>query len=245
MVNEHEQYLYLPLFVAIAGSLIVYLVQLWLQRVTIQDALLTEIRLILSHAREANEYLSQSDHYWLIANQVITRAPTDTSLTTNTLTALLPQSHILGRSQVIRVLHFYAHYERCENLKVSLFKHIRDHVDSKMSLTDMDVHLLDLRRARLCRGYQSLLGSPEREITSISSLPLDYSIPLAKEMATQVNNAIYQVHDRLPLSDKPQKEVRTMLNQCDPSPNMCDPKLKKREKEGEKAPQQQPAPTKQ
>lgn len=190
MVGEHEQYLYFPLFVAIAGGLFVYLVQLWLQRGTIHDALLTEINLILNHAKETLDYLSESNHYWLVANEVLSRAPSDTKLTTNTYSALLPQAHLLGRQKVVRILHFYAQYERCENLKVSLFNHIRDHVEGKKPLTELDVQLLNVRRHRLCEGYRSLLGSPIRKIEEISSLPTEYTIPSAKEVAAQINAAL-------------------------------------------------------
>lgn len=190
MVREYEQYFYFPLFVAIVGSLIVYLAQLWLQRETIMDALLSEINLILAHAKETLDYLTQTDHYWLTTNHVLKRAPTDAKLTTSTFVALLPQAHLLGRSRVVKILHFYAHYERCENLKVSLFKHIRDHVDSKALLTEQDVRLLNIRRRRLCEGYQSLIGSPERAIHSLSDLSVEYSIPSTKEVASLINTAI-------------------------------------------------------
>lgn len=243
MVGEHEQYLYFPLFVAIAGSLIVYLAQLWLQRITIRDALLTEIRLILNHARETLDYLSQTDHYWLGANNVLSRGPTDTRLGTNIFTELLPQAHLLGRPQVVRILHFYAHYERCENLKISLFKHIRDHVDAKTALTEKDVHLLNIRRMRLCEGYKSLLGTLERKIDNLSALPIEYDIPSTKDVAAQVNKVISAHHESVSLFDPVRKEVIIMPYKC--GPEECDPKWDKRKQEEGKEPKDQQVPPKQ
>jgi hypothetical protein len=202
MVGEYEQYFYFPLFVAVAGGLVTYLAQLWLQRETIRDALLSEINLILAHAKETLDYLGQTDHYWLTSNQVLKRAPTDAKLTTNTFVALLPQAHLLGRARVVKILHFYAHYERCENLKLSLFKHIRDHVDSKVALTEPDVRLLNIRRQRLCEGYQSLIGSRERVIQSLSDLPVEYSIPSTKEIAEQINLAMVSQQTAEPISSE-------------------------------------------
>ena len=197
MVNEHEQYLYFPLFVLVLGSIVIYIIQVILQRSTIRDALLTEIKLILNHVRDTYDYLAQPDHYWLRANQVLTRAPTDTKLTTRTFSALLPQAHLLGKYQVIRILHFYAHYERCENLKISLFQHIRNHVESGTPLTEMDIHVLNIRRLRLCQGYQSLLGNPERVVDDIYSLSPDYSIPSTKEIAKHMNSAVSPTNDHV------------------------------------------------
>jgi hypothetical protein len=190
MVGEYEQYFYFPLFVAVAGGLITYLAQLWFQRETIRDALLSEINLILAHAKETLDYLDQTSHYWLAANQVLKRAPTDAKLSTSTFMALLPQAHLLGRSSVVRILQFYAHYERCENLKLSLFQHIRGHVDSKVALTEADVLLLNIRRRRLCKGYQSLISSSGKGIHKLSDLPLEYAIPSTKEVADQINLAM-------------------------------------------------------
>ena len=118
---------------------------------------------------------------------VLKRAPTDTGPTARIFTAVISDIYLLPKSDLLKVLRFYQHYQLCENLNRSLYDHIREYVRTSKPLTDRDVAILKIRKTRVCSGYSSLLQGKSSPINNIGELPSTYFMPSTASTAEQIN----------------------------------------------------------
>jgi hypothetical protein len=188
--------------VSVIGALLVFLLKIWFERTSIQSALLADVNLTLQRARETMESLDGDDHYWLKVGTVLSRSPLDVELKSSIFIAVLPKIYLLGPASVARILTFYSHYQLCDGLKKSLFHHIEVHAKSQKPLTETDVNLLQLRKARVYSGFASLLRHPGQiRIATLRDLQLEYEIPSTKDVAEKVNLALSTGDKKLLLPD--------------------------------------------
>lgn len=176
--------------ISLIGAVFVFLLKLWVERASIRSAIITDMKLTLHRAKETLEYLEKDNHYWLQTHNVLTRSPSDIQVKSSIFLALLPKMYLLGPNTLSKILAFYAHYQYCEGLKASLFDHIDGHLKSQKPLTESDVDLLRLRKARICCGLASLISSCDRKYIRLHNLPIEYQIPSTAEIASQVNTSI-------------------------------------------------------
>ena len=179
--------LYLPLWVLIFGSLLVFLVQLHHKRETMTTVLLAEINQLLGEMEVAKEYLADDSHYWLRQGETISTAPLDTAPPPRFYYAAIPELHLLRTKEVKKVFAFYQQYERTENLKKNLFQRIREYVDAAQPLDKSAIDRLLVEKKRVVSNYNAVLRSLNAPVTKIGSLPDFYEVESTASIARRIN----------------------------------------------------------
>jgi hypothetical protein len=179
-----------PIWVGLIVGISLYVVRSRAERQALTCALIMEINQIREYSNEIRDFLSSNEHYWLKVGGTISEAPTNTGPTTRLVTVALPKIHLLAKKDVRKVLRFYLHYQLCENLVSSLYEHIRHHVQSGDALTTIHVRILQVRRDRVCGGYESLFSGTELTISKLCQLADNYAIESTTATAERINQLL-------------------------------------------------------
>ena len=182
-----EELLFFPLMVAVVGAVFTFVVKAMLQRRAIRATLQSEMRAMVKEMRANRNYLAGDQHYWLTPGRILTQAPIAVPPSERLFVALLSQLHLLRKRHLTRIVAFYSHANLSEHLREALFQRVREHVEAKVALTEMDVDVLRLRRNRLLTAYDALL---EVDPSVINSLPQSYPLPSDDALAATLNRPV-------------------------------------------------------
>lgn len=216
--------LYLPFWVLIIGSLVVFLAQLSHKRETLAAVILAEINQILIDITSTIEYLSSDSHYWLSEGHVINTAPLDTSPPPRFYHAAIPELHLFRTAEVKKIFSFYQQYEKTENLKKNLFLRIREYANAAKPLDKKAVERLMVEKTRTVQSYLAILNSVTFPISKLKKLPDSYLVESTASIAQRINL----------LSSSQHMEVDKMCSPKHEPVKQAEPPKKEEQKEGDK-----------
>ena len=178
-MRELNQLILAPFLVAALAGFVLYWIQLSRQRTTTQQALASEINLILRQARDFRDYLLQDSHAWLHEGAILKESPVLARSNYRVYSALLPNLHLLSGKEISCVLEFYSHYENCENLIEILFGRLQGQEKAGHPLTEMQIALTKKRAERIVNGLENILSTTSGSINSLDDLPIKCSLEAA------------------------------------------------------------------
>jgi hypothetical protein len=183
------KYLFLPLFVAILGGFIVWWLKNARQRSAVRQMLISEINLLINEFSDNTDYLSRRTHDWLKEGTVLNEAPVFAETPRKMWTAVLPMLWFLPNEELRKVLLFYTHIERCEQLIQILFSRIQEQQESNQALTKDQVERNQVRLDRILGGCRSAINITNRRIEKLGDLPATYSLATAECTAENLADA--------------------------------------------------------
>ena len=157
----------------LAGALLVYLVRSMRQRLATERALVGEINLLLRQGRDYFAYLSRPSHEWLKVGVQLSSSPYFSRKEYRVYSAMLSDLHLLEKTEALRVIAFYSHYDSCESLIEILFGGIRQQEQSEKVVTELQVEEARRRTERILRGLEAALTGSGEKIRTLRDLPAD------------------------------------------------------------------------
>jgi hypothetical protein len=181
--------LVIPVMVSLLAGIGRDIVNYRRQRDAIKRILITEINDMLNEAENHKKYLSREDHEWLKPRTKLTETPAYSMTGRRGMTSVLPSMWLLPETDMIKVLLFYSHFDRCEGLLDKLFHRLQLLQQSGNSITSKLAERNKIRTCRIIAGLNSAMQVKKIPIDKLCNLPSTYYMPTADEIAEKLKKA--------------------------------------------------------